>query len=413
MSMKILMATHYFGSHRGGIEMVAERLFQELGALDQEIVWIASETSPPASSQRRSRLVALPSFNSVEDKLGIPFPIPRLGALRKMRDEIKKTDVLVIHDCLYLTNIAAFLFARWKRVPILVVQHIGAGAYTKGFLRWLMRFANTLITRPMLRRAQQVVFVSETTKRYFDKLRFKVPPAVIFNGVDTQIFRPLLPGENKATIRRALQLPAEGPVVLFVGRFVEWKGLAVLQHMVKMGQDYAWAFAGRGPLDPAQWGSPNVRVFRHLSGPSLAELYRVCDLLVLPSAREGFPLVVQEALASGLPIVCGSQTATADTAMASFVHGVTFSAEGDRHTAGAFLAAIKQVLESEQGEQQIEERRRFVNSRYSWRKATEQYLEIASTLVPGSKRWRPSQEPSPEAISEDRRTGLGSGEVSS
>src|SRR5207237_9060739 len=70
-----------------------------------------------------------------------------------------------------------------------------------------------------------------------------------------------------------------------------------------------WIFAGWGPLDPAHWGLAHVAVHRNLSQAQLAPLYQAADLLVLPSVGEGFPLVVQEAMACGTPALVGDETA--------------------------------------------------------------------------------------------------------
>jgi glycosyltransferase involved in cell wall biosynthesis len=234
----------------------------------------------------------------------------------------------------------------------------------------------------MLRSAQQVVFISETTKRYFGRLRFRTPPAVVFNGVDTDVFRPLRGTEKRADMRRALGLPPDPPVILFVGRFVEKKGLPVLKRLVKLGPACSWAFAGWGPLDPRKWKAANVYVFSDLRGAGLAELYRASDLFVLPSTGEGYPLVIQEAIASGLPVVCGLETATADPASAPFVHGVRLQPGDEARSAAAFMAIIEKLKSSgPAAEERSEEHRSFVLSRYSWRRAAERYLEIASRLI--------------------------------
>jgi len=386
--MRILTATHYFGSHRGGIEIVAGKLFQELALLDQEVVWVASDATPPPQIIGKSHAVGMPAFNIVERKLGVPFPIPTPQSMRQLRKEVRAADIVILHDCLYLTNILAFLFAQLYAIPVIIVQHVGAGAYTHGPLNTLMKLGNTIVTRPMLRRAQQVVFISETTKNYFDRLRFRRTPEVIFNGVDTSVFRPLKARERKVDLRRSLDLPAERPVILFVGRFVEWKGLSVLRRMVEREPGYTWVFAGWGPVDPQTWNAPNVHVFSELHGSALADLYRASDVFVLPSLREGFPVVIQEALASGLPVICGSETLTADSALKTLIHGIKLTPEDDDASATAFNSQIEQVLSSNAPTAYwISERRKFALSRYCWRATAERYLDIVRHLLSESKDW--------------------------
>jgi glycosyltransferase involved in cell wall biosynthesis len=328
----------------------------------------------------------VPAFNFVERKTGIPFPIPTLRALRTVRNEVRHADVVMLQDCLYLTNMAAYLFARRAGIPVILVQHIGLVPYSNRLLSGMMRLANALVTRPMLAGAQQVVFISEITKQYFRNTKFRTPPEVIFNGVNTEVFHPLEVAEQKNELRRQLGLPSDVPVVLFVGRFVEKKGLPIFKHMVEMTRRFTWAFAGWGPLDPSEWNAPNVRVFSDLHDSRLADLYHASDIFVLPSTGEGFPLVVQEALATGLKVVCALETAGADPAMRPMVHGVGLYPGDDARSARALLAAIEEHIGSGAGPDQLaEERRKFVLSHYSWRHAAERYLEIAARLAPQAR----------------------------
>lgn len=376
------MATHYFGSHKGGVETVAEELFRRFAGRGQEVAWIAGDANPPPDPIGKSRPVSLRIFNFVEEKIGLPFPVPALGSLRKIIREVKNTDVVILHDCLYLSNIFAFLVAQLRGVPTIVIQHTRFTPYASSLLNAVMRFANASVTQPMLSRAAQVVFISETTRNFFGHLPFKSTPEIVFNGVDTDLYRGLGSTETKARLRRDYNLPEQGPMILFVGRFVEKKGIRVMKEMVKLRPDWTWVFAGWGTIDPGSWNAPNVKVCSNLRGPSMAALYRACDLLVLPSTGEGFPLVVQEALASGLPVVCGADTIDADPAMKAFVQGVPVYAGDDNRTAREFLVAIGDLLEKDLEEKKkSEERRAFAISRYSWNRATERYLEIASHLL--------------------------------
>jgi len=381
MKTRILMVTHYFGSHQGGIEIVAEKIFQGLQHAQCEVVWAAADITPPPRQTDCCRTLRLPSSNRLEGLTGLPFPVPAIRALRELHREVARADVVILHDCLYATNVAAFLSAQLRRVPVLIVQHIGAVPYKNVLLGWLMKLANRLVTRPMLSRAQRVVFISGVTKRYFDGVAFRHPPTVIFNGVDTGIFRPLPHGEDRAAMRHRLGLPADRPVALFVGRFVEKKGLAVLRHMAAMEPRITWAFAGWGRLDPRSWTAGNVRVYSNLRGETLAELYQASDVFVLPSTGEGFPLVVQEALACGLPVVCGAETAAADDAMAAFVRGLALRARDDEGSASDFLARVHELLDRGSNAEEVKQRHEFVRQRYSWHRAVEEYLEVVRALT--------------------------------
>jgi glycosyltransferase involved in cell wall biosynthesis len=381
--IRVLMGSSYFASHNGGVERVAGELFHAFADRGQEMVWMAGDVTPPPEPVGRSRTASLRIFNFVEDKIGLPFPIPAPSALRQIVREVGNADILILHDCLYLSNILTFLTARWRRIPTIIIQHIGFIPYRNFLLNLVMRFANSVATRPMLSCAEQVVFISETTKKYFGNLHFKRVPELIFNGVDSDLYRPVRGRSEKPDLRRTYDLPMDRPVILYVGRFVEKKGIAVLKHMLEQRPHWIWAFAGWGPLDPSGWNSANVRVFSGLRGASLAALYRACDVLVLPSTGEGFPLVIQEALASGLPVVCGAESLRADQAMDAFVRGVRILPGDDARTARDFLRDLDDIVESKpELKPDPEQLRAFAASRYSWAAAIDRYLNILARLVP-------------------------------
>lgn len=74
-----------------------------------------------------------------------------------------------------------------------------------------------------------------------------------------------------------------------------------------------WTFVGWGPLSPQNWGSlpGHVEVYEDLRAEQVVPYYQSADLLVLPSGGEGFPLVVQEALACGTPVLVSAEVAAA------------------------------------------------------------------------------------------------------
>jgi glycosyltransferase involved in cell wall biosynthesis len=380
--MKLLMVSHYFESHRSGIELIAGRLVRELIGLEQDIVWIASAaTPPPDDDDLRSRTVAIRALNATEQYLGIPFPIPSPKAIWRIRREVRRADVVLLQDCLYPICVAAFLFARLFRKRIVIAQHVGIVPYRNPLFRSLMSLANRFVARPMLARADAVAFFSEITARYFSGVRLRAEAALIFTGVDTEIFHPSTPGKRlEHRVRLGLAF-SKRPIALFVGRFVEKKGLHILARMARNRPDILWAFAGWGNLDPAEWGLDNVIVFRGLAGLSLAPLYRASDAFVLPSKGEGFPLVIQEALACGLPVVCSAETAGADAAVTPFLSAVPLDEAEPEVTAAAFCDSIDRAITVNAENADLpNERFRFVSERYSWAACAARYLELIEAL---------------------------------
>lgn len=379
--MKLLVATHYFESHRGGIEIVAGRLARELSASGLSVTWLATDATPaPATDAGCGRSCPIPAWNMTEQKLGVPLPIPGPRGLAAIWREVGRADAVLLHDSLYPSNVAAMIAARVLRKPVVITQHIAAVPYSSPLLRALMAAGNALVTRPMLRAADQVVFISETVAQHFASLSLRAPARLIFNGVDTALYRPPAAGFDRGAARERLGLPQDGAVALFVGRFVEKKGLHLIERMARLSPGVIFALAGWGPIDPARWGLANVRVLSGLSGAALVPLYQASDALVLPSTGEGWPLVIQEALACGLPVLCGVETASAHPAAAPFVHGVPIGGDHEA-TAHAFAARLAALLAEPPTAQASEERCAFARAHYSWPAAAAAYRAVLERLV--------------------------------
>jgi starch synthase len=376
--MRLLTATHYFSSHGGGIERVAERLADQLSLLGHQVCWLASDASPPPDDPSIA-VEVIRSGHWAQRRLGVPFPVPWPRELGKISRAIAKADALLIHDCLYLSNIAAFAMAKRARKPVLIVQHIGDVPYRNPVLRLVMKLANRLITRTMLARADQAVFISELTQREFSTIRFQRAPVLAFNGMDSYVFHLGTDG-SRSRYRAKLGLGAADTLVVFVGRLVEKKGIDVVHALAELRPTLTFALAGRGPVDPAAWALPNVRVVGQLSSGELAELYRAGDLLLLPSVGEGFPLVIQEALACGLPVVCGADTAQADSEASRFMTGATVEQSDRTATIDNFRDALDREIGRGQSDDERAQRSAFAIERYSWERVGRLYDKLLRAL---------------------------------
>jgi D-inositol-3-phosphate glycosyltransferase len=178
------------------------------------------------------------------------------------------------------------------------------------------------------------------------------------NGVDTDLFRPPVDAE-KTALRRKLHLNTARPVVLFVGRFVPKKGFDKV--IAARSSRYQLVFAGGRSKKYAS--NPDCRFLGRLAPAALAEVYRAADVFVLPSEGEGFPLSVQEAMATGLPVITTHDPGYARYQLdAKFVHFLA------QPTVIAVRQAINAVLDNDEAHRAHMSTyvRRYAETHFSW-----------------------------------------------
>jgi glycosyltransferase involved in cell wall biosynthesis len=247
--MRVLLVTHYYANHGGGIEIVAGELAKRLAKRGVEVVWVASDEQHSSEADGVERRPAR-AWNITERRLGFPYPLWSPASLVRLNRLVRACDVVHLHDSLYLGNVFAYLAARWHRKPVVVTQHVGPIPYKSALLRGMLGFANRTLARLVLRGARQSVFISPRVERYFRKLfRFKQTPLYLANGVAIERFTPV-DDATRCGLRERFSWTAERKVRLFVGRFVEKKGLPFLRELAAARPQEMWVFVGHGTDDP-------------------------------------------------------------------------------------------------------------------------------------------------------------------
>ena len=151
--------------------------------------------------------------------------------------------------------------------------------------------------------AKKVIAVSEVVRQDLIALGIQAERVeVIYNGVDTVEFAP------GASERESFGLPAEPLLALFVGDIKSpRKNLATLLHALVDVPDMHLVVAGETKGSSAPQLAEELAIANrvHFVGKTkrVASLMRSCNLFVFPSRYEAHPLVVLEAMASGLPII--------------------------------------------------------------------------------------------------------------
>ncbi|MGH9515489.1 MAG: glycosyltransferase family 4 protein [Terriglobales bacterium] len=285
--------------------------------IDVSVIFLA-KTDP---STRQWRIYAeeikfsyevLPSWRSRLKKYNLLLNQKVAAALRKANP-----NVIVCGGYNYLASWQALRWAKRNYTP---------------FLLWCESTAND-------NRAGHRV-VESLKKKFFNKCdgcivpgtaageyahRMGVSPEHIFvapNAVDNDLFASHAnrARQNAARVRADLNLPAQ--YFLFAGRLAKSKGIFELCEAYgsldqKVRSQFGLVFAGEGPLRAelesiAKSISPGTITFAgFVQRDQLASYYGLAACLVFPTHSDPWGLVVNEAMACGLPVICGQSAGCA------------------------------------------------------------------------------------------------------
>lgn len=373
--MKILVVTHYFPEHKGGVEVVAGEIINQLSKNRVEIKWFASNTDSPPQNNQFLECISIPTSNIIEKKFGFAYPLWSLTIYRQLWRQIKQVDLVHLHEYIYIGNLIAFYIAKKQGKPVIITQHIGFIPFSNKLFSFLLKLVNNTLGKYILSRCDRTVFCSKVIEDYWDSLKtkYKRKPAFIPNGVDTNIFYPVKL-EKRLHIKKQFNLNPNKLTILFVGRFVEKKGLKLLEKLARNYQEIEWLFAGWGNLNPKQWNLNNVHVWENLQKSQLTPLYQCADLLILPSVGEAFPLVIQEAMACGTPAFVSDESANQYPQL----EGLIFSASVNySHSEDEWSRKLEEIVS--QGEYLTSLREKvseFAQNYWSWEKTSSSYYSL-------------------------------------
>lgn len=210
-----------------------------------------------------------------------------------------KVDV-VLASWAYPDGFAGVLAARLLGVPAVVKLHgsdINQNAKLPGprrQLAWALPQAARVV-------AVSQALADEVAALGVDRARI----ALVRNGVDAELFHP----RDRAAARRALGLPLDATIALYVGNLKASKGvldlLAAFAQVADPRARLVLVGGGdeRAAVEAAAARDPRIVAVGPQPLPEIPTYMAACDVLTLASWAEGTPNVVLEALASGRRVV--------------------------------------------------------------------------------------------------------------
>jgi glycosyltransferase involved in cell wall biosynthesis len=223
----------------------------------------------------------------------------------------------------------------------------------------------------------------------------------ISNAVDTARFQPASAAE-RAALRTELGLPADLPILLFVGFFSRDKRPQLLYDAwaaTAAAVPSALLFVGLtrsayGEVDAELAGAIRSRaagaglsdrVLFVESSHTIERYFRAADAYVLPSIREGFPIALLEAMSSGLPCVATRLAGATDVIIEHGVNGLLV----DPDDAAGFTSAIRVLLSDRGARERLgSAARQTINDRFSIERTScdwlAAYRALSATPADGS-----------------------------
>lgn len=310
--MRILHLGKYYPPARGGIESHVQVLARGQAALGHDVTALVFNHRDPHGHDVLGKAVA--RTRTVDDSDG-GVRVVRLGRVLQvsgtdfaprlaehvLRRRLDSYDVVHLHT----PNPAMLGTCALGRVRKLVVTHHSDIVRQKNLAR-----VHAPVEELVYRRASSIF---ATSPKYIDGStvlrRHRERVEVLPLGIDLHPFlAPSVETEARCA-QYASELP--GPVWLFVGRLVYYKGLSVaIRALAELPGTLV--VVGRGPLEAEcktlarELGvEPRIRWLRDVDDTELRALYRVARGLLFPSCArsEAFGLSQLEAMASGCPVI--------------------------------------------------------------------------------------------------------------
>ncbi|XOB42182.1 MAG: glycosyltransferase family 4 protein [Candidatus Nealsonbacteria bacterium] len=300
--MKVLMPVLHYWPVIGGLETWTKNIAERTSNKAEVFAVTGKVKSQPEKENLnqvnifRTSLFSLTNL-SYSSFLYIITALPFI--FFKSLSVMKKEKINIIHSQGFLSGFLGYLLSKLTKIPYIVtVQRL---EQSKSFLR-----------RLVYNNAKVCIAASSKIREYFESINCK-NIMVIPNGVDLKRFQNL----NRETNRKRLGLKNEFTIIT-VARLEKVKGIKYLIKALVLLNDkfqssnvkYKLLIVGDGSerknlenLTEKLNLQDKIRFLGQIPNEKIPEYLSVADCFVLPSLREGFGIVVLEAMASKLPVI--------------------------------------------------------------------------------------------------------------
>lgn len=222
-------------------------------------------------------------------------------------------DAVWLHGHNHCTTLLALAAARFTGASVLMRAETHLQLRRASVRRWLRPVA----LRVLYSLCDGCLAIGSRNRSFYERMgvpahKLHLLPYAVDNDFFSRV-ADTLSADERRRLRQRLGLPPDLPLVLFAGKLERRKrpGDALAAHgkLQASGARSGLALAGSGPLERElrMWTEANEVPRVHFLGfqnqTEMARVYALGDVLVVPAEDEPWGLVVNEAMAAGLPVV--------------------------------------------------------------------------------------------------------------
>jgi glycosyltransferase involved in cell wall biosynthesis len=314
--MNILLVTNTYTPHVGGVARSVSSFREEYLRRGHQVMVVAPEfKGRPQGEENVARVPAIVNFNSSDFSVALPLP----AHLGKKIEEFSPDLVHSQHP--FLLGMTAVRIARYGSLPLIFTHHTFYEHYTHYLpvdMPLLRRFVKKLATH-YANLCDHVFAPSASLKEILLRRGVTTPITVLPTGVQPQVYQR----GDRVAFRDRLHIPRQAPVVGHMGRLAPEKNIEFLARAVgcylQRDEKAHFLVIGQGPFLPFLkqfFNRQNLKRRVHLSGQlqgkALADGLHAMDVFAFASKSETQGMVLNEAMAAGLPVVALDAPGTRD-----------------------------------------------------------------------------------------------------